>query len=665
MSVNYRPDIDGLRALAVVPVVLFHANADLMSGGYIGVDIFFVISGYLITLILMRDLEEESFSLVRFYEKRIRRIFPALFLVFFVSTVVACLLMLPSELDQYGRSLFSATFFYSNYYYMNDAGYFSAPAETQPLLHMWSLAVEEQFYIFFPPLLYLAWRFSKNRVGVIVMVACVLSFLYSLWLVDNRPTDAFFSTPARAWELAVGSLLALYSGRRSWIKTNPYLSNGMTCTGLALLCYGFFTFSASTTFPGASALAPVIGSALIIAAGDARANIVGVILGSQSVRFIGLISYSLYLWHWPILVYYRFLNPQHHLSWTGMAALLGFMVVISILSWRYVETPFRTGAGLSWRRLFQVAGVLMMTSSLFGLAIAKTDGRLVRQYPPEIFDIVSARDDYPSFDRCETRSGDRYEDFRVCTLGEIGQDPEFVVWGDSHAESLLPGIDAAAQSAGLAGVYLGKNGCVPFFGVNQERQGFQDCSQTAIEVLSFLSDHPSAKRIILASRWALYATGERYGNEPGDPVYIRDEQTSSISLAENQRVFRDGMALTLSRLNDMQLSVLLVGQVPETEYNVPLDVARGVLLNQERDLRPRRASYVERQSYVNSVMRDLSQLYSYELLQPHEWMCDAEHCQVMDGGLPLYRDTNHLTERYSSSISSFFEPWLRRSMEHE
>lgn len=663
MSIHYRPDIDGLRALAVVPVVLFHADADLMSGGYIGVDIFFVISGYLITLILMRDIKAESFSLVRFYEKRIRRIFPALFLVFLISTIVACLVMLPSELDHYGRSLFAATFFYSNYHYMSDAGYFSAPAETQPLLHMWSLAVEEQFYIFFPPLLYLAWRYAKERIGSIVLIVCLLSFFYSVWLVENRATDAFFSTPARAWELGVGSLLALYAGRRSRITASPYLSNALSCVGFALILYGFLTFSAGTAFPGASALVPVIGSALIIAAGDARSNIVGAILASQPVRFIGLISYSLYLWHWPILVYYRFLNPQHHLSWTGMAAILAFMTVVAILSWRFVETPFRTGAGLSWRRLFQIAGVLMLSSSFFGLAVAKSDGRLVRQYPSEISAIVSARDDYPSFDRCETRSGDRYEDFRVCGLGDKDKKTEFIVWGDSHAESLLPAIDFAAQSTGVAGVYLGKNGCVPLFGVNQERQGFQDCSETADEVLSFLTEHPGIKRIIVASRWALYATGERYGYEPGDPVYIRDGQTSSVSLEENRRVFRDGMTRTMARLSDMRLDVLVVGQVPEAGYDVPLDVARGVLLGQERDLRPKRADYTERQSYVNSVMRDLAEVYSYELLQPHEWMCDTEYCRVMDEGLPLYRDTNHLTGRYSADMSSFFGPWLQRTAE--
>ncbi len=289
MSVNYRPYIDGLRAVAVVPVILFHADVSLFSGGYVGVDIFFVISGFLITNILLSEIKDHNFSIVNFYERRIRRIFPALFLVLSVSTFVAFWTMFPRELDEYGKSLFAATFFYSNYHFMFGAGYFAAPSETQPLLHMWSLAVEEQFYIVFPVYLYLVHRYFRQRILRFTFTVAILSLIYSIIIVQILPNDAFYSTPSRAWELMVGSLLAILERRLHTEQLRANLTSGI---GLIAIAYAVFFYSDSTSFPGASALFPVIGAAMIIFAGGAKQNIVGWILSTPPFRLIGLLSYS-------------------------------------------------------------------------------------------------------------------------------------------------------------------------------------------------------------------------------------------------------------------------------------------------------------------------------------------------------------------------------------
>lgn len=337
MSINYRPDIDGLRALAVIPVILFHTDILLFSGGYIGVDIFFVISGYLITNILLKDIKQGNFSILCFYERRIRRIFPALFTVLIVSSCFALWLMFPGELKSYGKSLSAASLFYSNYHFMFGTGYFASPAETKPLLHIWSLAVEEQFYIVFPIYLYLVSRFFKNRIGVVTITLLLISLIYSIIIVWKYPADAFYSTPARAWELMTGAVLAIYPRK---LSMNSQIANIVTLSGIGMIIYSVFFYTKQTTFPGGMALLPVIGSGLIIYAGDSRNNKVGSILATKLFRFPGLISYSLYLWHWPVLVFYK-MYAIEPISNIGVLMLLCVVAILSYLSWKFIEAPFR------------------------------------------------------------------------------------------------------------------------------------------------------------------------------------------------------------------------------------------------------------------------------------------------------------------------------------
>ena len=299
---SYRPEIDGLRAMAVVPVVLYHAHVPGVSGGFVGVDVFFVISGFLITSQLAADVAAGRFSIVTFYERRVRRIFPALFVMLAVSAVMALWLLLPFELESFAASLRASALFVSNFYFMRETGYFVAAAITKPLLHTWSLAIEEQFYIFFPVYLYAMSRWAPRWLLPVTTVVLVLSLGLCISMTHPQSDAAFFYTPARVWELLTGSVLALAPRR----VLPGWLAQALGAAGLVLIAVAVFGFDARTPFPGSAAMLPAGGAALVILASGANPTASGGLLSLGPIRFVGLISYSLYLWHWPLLVFYRF-----------------------------------------------------------------------------------------------------------------------------------------------------------------------------------------------------------------------------------------------------------------------------------------------------------------------------------------------------------------------
>ena len=364
MSADYRPDIDGLRAVAVIPVVLFHSKISLFGtplfpGGFVGVDIFFVISGYLISNILLRDISRDRFSILKFYERRIRRIFPALFTMLLFAACAAWLVLLPGangEMDYFGTHLFGSAFFYSNYQFMFEKDYFSPAAENNPLLHLWSLAVEEQFYIFFPVYLFLVSRYFREKLGLATIAILLVSLIYSIWLVRADANAAFYSSPARAWELMIGAVLAIFP------RTGPMdqrLAQTLSATGLGLILYSILFFHEAMPFPGEAALLPCVGAALLIVTGQNNLTWAGQLLSTNTFRYPGLISYSLYLWHWPVLVFYRFYAITEVTN-LEIGMLFALMTAAAWASWKYVEAPFRTGAALANRRFLFAGGAGMM-----------------------------------------------------------------------------------------------------------------------------------------------------------------------------------------------------------------------------------------------------------------------------------------------------------------
>lgn len=653
----YRPDIDGLRALAVVPVILYHAGVAAVPGGYVGVDVFFVISGYLITGILLRETGASGLSIAAFYERRIRRILPALFAMLLAVLAAGWFLLLPQEFNDLGNALAAATFFYSNYHFMGEAGYFAAPAETQPLLHTWSLAVEEQFYIVFPLLLTALVRFGRHRLTLMLAALAAISLGYGIWLVGAWPESAFYSTPARAWELLLGALLAAQPVGRTLPRAAVELLAAAGCLGIlaAVLAY-----DRATPFPGLAALLPCLGTAAAIRAGEHASTATGRLLASPLPRLTGLISYSLYLWHWPIFVLFR-LTAMRPPGPGERTALVAATFVIAAASWRWVEWPCRARHVLGRRRpLFLAAGTAMAVALAAGIALSRFDG-VPGRLPAEVRVLLAAAEDRAPLAGCELHAArDERHVLRICPLAP-GSAPapepaSFAVWGDSHAEALLPAIGTAAHRAGRSGVFLGRDGCVPLLGVHQVREGYADCVDSNARALAYLAAHPEIRLVLLVARWGLYATALPGTPGDGEPLLIRDELTQAPSVAENMAVFRRGWEATRRELAALGVAVAFVEQVPEALANVPATAARSALAGGGPELRTATPAHRVRRDLVAGLLATAPPEY---LLQPWQALCDERQCNVLRDGQSLYRDSNHLTRRAAVDLAGVFEPLLR------
>lgn len=358
-TVKYRPEIDGLRAIAVLSVILFHAGFKSFSGGFVGVDVFFVISGFLITTILIKDQERGGISIIKFYQRRAKRIMPALFVVILATMPLAWVFLPPEELKSYFSSIAATATFSSNILFWYESGYWDTATTLKPLIHTWSLAVEEQYYIVFPLLVMAVWRLGRAWFAVITLALVAASMWFAEHYLATDPMMSFYMLPARAWELLVGSLTALYLLRRAAPISSGPLNQALSLSGLSMIVYAILAYNEQTPFPGINAALPVIGTALIIAATGPR-TLVGVILSSRPFVMIGLISYSAYLWHQPILAIFK-LRSFGELSAEHSAIAISFTLLLSILSYRLVEKPVRNGASALGKRPIASTAIAIVT----------------------------------------------------------------------------------------------------------------------------------------------------------------------------------------------------------------------------------------------------------------------------------------------------------------
>ena len=629
----YRSDIDGLRAIAVLAVVVFHAFPALVPGGFIGVDIFFVISGFLISTILANALANGSFSFAGFYARRIKRIFPALLLVMAATLAFAWFALFPDELAQLGRHVAGGAGFLSNVVLWQEVGYFDRAADTKPLLHLWSLAIEEQFYIVWPVLLLLAWKRGASLLATAAVLA-VLSFAINAGAIHAFPSATFYSPASRAWELLAGAMLAC-----AWLRPAPLLArsaallrpNAWSALGALLLALGFALITAKHRFPGWYALLPVAGAVMLIGAGP-HAWFNRVVLSNRLMVWIGLISYPLYLWHWPLLSYAHIIEsgtpaPQLRAALVALAALLAW------LTYRLVERPLRLGHG---RYKVAALAALMVLIAASGAWIARKGG-----LPQRAAVVENARhqkslvlvEDVQNAAACKQRY--RFDSIHeYCLMAHVDREPTVVLIGDSHAYHVVAGLTRYYTSVGENLLMLGTRH--PYWGLPAGDDAYQKATQPMLELALGM---PSVKTIVIS-------THARLGT--GTP-----EARAMLVAARD----------TIRRYTEAGKSVILMEDVPVLSFDPRACIKRaGMVSSGTRTVCALPRAEVEAQSPQNMELLAglLREFPAASLFRTTDLLCDDKLCWAMKEGNLLYRDNNHLSYEGDLYIGSRFAEWHAR-----
>jgi peptidoglycan/LPS O-acetylase OafA/YrhL len=635
----YRPDIDGLRALAIMPVLLFHGGFSAFSGGFVGVDVFFVVSGFLITCLVQREIEAGTFSYVAFWERRARRLLPPMLLVIFVSCGIAIAYFLPEDLEALGESVFATSTFLSNVYFWLVSGYFSTPDAPVPLLHTWSLGIEEQFYFFFPAvLMLLAATARTGRIAVIALIGG-LSFTASVVMVEYVPDGAYYLLPSRIWELMLGALLAL-------LPASPRLSGGLAdallAIGLLVIAGVVVWYDASTPFPGVAALAPCLATALLIWVGDQGSVLKHLFTNRVSVH-VGLRSYALYLWHLPLLVFWATWSnkPLSTLSTYEVAAALSLSFVLASLSLRFVEDPIRRRALLRHRTsIFTFCLVCLSISAAFGFAAYRSGGFSDR-VPRDALLMANANDLTDEQVACGAGA--------ICTIGVRGNvEPTFLVWGDSHATALLEVIDETARERRIGGLMAAKGGCPPLLGVTLPAGDDRACTGRNNAIRELL-DRSELKAVILVGLWSAYLADSRIASGSGAP-------DADLSAGE---VFARQLRSTVAHLAERGSRVYLIEEPP---YPVAFRPARVAFAMWHRSDSPQLDRIEETvglsvQDYRGRTRRsrvlfeELIADVPIQVVSLEPFLCVDGFCPAIYEGRSIFRDNTHLNNRGATKLA--------------
>jgi peptidoglycan/LPS O-acetylase OafA/YrhL len=649
---KYRPEIDGLRALAVVPVILFHAGFELFSGGFVGVDVFFVISGYLITTILIEDIESQRFSLVNFYERRARRILPALFFVMLVCIPFAWKWMLPNQMKDFSQSLAAVSLFASNLLFWKESGYFDAAAEQKPLLHTWSLAVEEQYYVLFPIFLFLAWRYGKNRVFWMIVVMASISLLLSEWGWRNKATANFYLAPTRAWELFSGSIAA-FIVQKNGVQKNNFLA----LLGLAAIIFSIFAYDESTPFPSVYALVPVLGVVLLILFADKETSAAR-LLGTKIFVGVGLISYSAYLWHQPLFAFARIRLVENPSS-VQMLTLIASSIVLAYFSWRYIEKPFRQRDLTNRKAIFSFSLIGILCFLFIGYQGHSTNG----------FKSIILNDRELAVLETTERSREPTCEYAVDKCFEFlehGEKDTILLLGDSNAYHFSSGLRNLADDMSYDLVQLTHGGCMPlaeFYLLQQSHSLNTECITFNKRVKESLNELDKKVDIIIVSAaWLLYFYGnDLYSEVVGleglpkiTPVTLSLDGENEIRTEDREEIFSQYLNNLIKNVSDAADKVIVVGPLPPsiTRFDSKFTIFNPRLLESQQ--------YFNATSAFSQVFSDAltgSQVYTIDLASQ---LCGENFCDVERDGRYLYGDPSHFSHYGQSTIAV---PLLQRALQ--
>ncbi|WP_207061211.1 acyltransferase family protein [Motiliproteus sp. SC1-56] len=643
LTLRYRKEIDGLRTVAVLPVIFFHAGLLGMSGGYVGVDIFFVISGYLITTIIYEEIEQGRFSILNFYERRARRILPALTAVLVATTVAALLLMPASLLKTYSQSLVSVVTFSSNVFFFLSSGYFSTASDEMPLLHTWSLAVEEQYYIFFPLMMSALWFLGKVRLALIVLFLTFFSLLLANYMAIKQAVDAnFYLIFSRAWELFVGSLIAIGGFDRLplAVKTRNILS----IVGIVFVICSVFIFDEHTPFPSFYTLLPVLGAALVICFGDNK-TLVGKVLSVRPMVSVGLISYSLYLWHQPLFAFLRMKTvgePAHFLFVVAIALTFA----LAVASYRHVEKPFRNKQRIPRKQVFQFSAVSIALFLTFGFSGHVFDGyesRFDQRYQRYLDTATFS----PKRRQCHTVGENYLKPDRACTY--FSSDVSWAIFGDSHMVEPAYALAKMLEGANKGLLHLSFSGCPPalLFGVKEP-----GCSKWIDESTAYLERKNKIENVVLGFRYSSFLFGNQLKTYPEipnrSPVKLLSEpNTENLSAQAVREMYWESFRAIVERFLAAGKQVYVIYPIPELPTHIkkgmmPFSVfSDGPVMDLERSTPA--SFYLSRNEFILKKLDSLPYGKQLHAIKPFEILCSEEHCPAVLDETALYFDDDHLS----------------------
>lgn len=634
-SQKWRADIDGLRAVAVLSVVIFHAFPARLSGGYIGVDIFFVISGFLISSIIYGNLHKGTFRFFDFYGRRIRRIFPALILVLMASLVVGWLVLLSDEYKELGKEAAGGAAFIANFVLWASSGYFDADADLKPLLHLWSLGIEEQFYMLWPLLLWFAWRTGINLLFAAIVLA-VISFVAGVVLIEKDSVATFYSPLTRFWELLAGSILAYFNMKKAVSPSAVLLGHVKATLGVVLLLTGMLLLNNNSAFPGYWALFPVVGAALLISAGE-KAWFNRYVLSNRLMVWIGLISYPLYLWHWPLLVFPRIIQGESP-GWSVRLIAIALSIVLAWLTYKLLETPIRHSQRR--RSLTIVLIILMALVGFAGVVVYKTNGADGRALAIAASDFSAAKVDYN-----EIEAGFDGGNIDLSNVTFLGRSTERVLFlGDSLMGLYLPRVQKLYENTSdlplYSNVFAARAGCRPVLNarsINSQNRSCDEYYNTIIE----LALQPEYKRIVLSASW------QRIFSE---------DVFSTVG---------EGFAADLSLLKAAGKEIVFLSMLPVTQEQMPGHIVRPLrylhILNRDTVKEPLPDMYLDR-SEIDfrrlpqwAKFKSLADQIGAVIVDPLDAFCEGDRCPSLLNGRPLYRDMFHVRDSVARDKAFFID----------
>jgi len=642
---TYRPEIDGLRAVAVIPVIFFHLGVTFFSRGFIGVDIFFVISGYLISLKLLEELAQGNLSLVGFYQNRAKRILPALNTMMLATAIAALILMPPDELSSFGESLFYTSAFLANHFFLSSTDYFAPAADTLPLLHTWSLAVEEQFYFGFPLLLGLLWKKCRRYVFPALLGMLVFSYLLHLLGTKNFPASSYFYLATRAWELLAGSALAFHVSRANRQLAKPAMKVWGSCLGLACITLSLVGWPGDQPpAPYLWTLLPVIGTVLLIGSTD-KHQLLGKVLASRAMVYVGRLSFSLYLWHFPIFAFAKIQEHTHHEA-SPIVLLLTSLVIVSAASFHWIENPIRYLKNPGLR--FWLAMISVQTGLLaFGYALHRHTSFFKTYTPGQ--ELVSAKFNFQapslSWQLCEQATLEN-----PCVGGDTQAKAKIVLIGDSHVFTLFDALSQQAKELNLKLVLYTKGNCPPLW--VEDPSGYTDkCLQANQRVFEHLIRQADIHAVVLSARWAWYFHGTGFDN--GQKGYIGKPspfmKQLPLNSARRHIVLSDWMQQTVTKLSQFDHDLYVINTIPEPGWLLhkkSIDLAL-LPIDIEQTLRYDKKVFFARNKAVDDALAGFVKTASIRLIQASSVLCPEEgtpvKCLTWQQGLPLYADDNHLT----------------------